>query len=360
MARAEEDNWSEAVEDLVTAGDTDAAIALLESVISNLESTDSGPELGSALCDLANLYSSKGFSLKADTLQCRASLIKLRLPPPDSGVATEIVDKEEKQSFLPAKYSTDGHLENSTISGDSSICNGASDDDWEAIADRTPEELLSSQSLPGVSKLSLEDTKVQTPKRRGRGTFAYKKHELYSDQISNKVVVGNDSTEEETVCHNLEGGEETRNSKYGTRHILVLADFPPSTRTIELENLFEDFRDHGVVIRWVNDTVALAVFRTPSIALEARNHIQCPMTVRVLDEDDTLLSSISPKDMEPPRQRPRTSARTAQRLIAHGMGLKLPSTSFGSRDLKKQENDRRSRIVTRQKLKDDAWGGEEK
>jgi hypothetical protein len=30
-------------------------------------------------------------------------------------------------------------------------------------------------------------------------------------------------------------------------------------------------------------------------ALEARNHIQCPMTVRVLDEDDTLLSSISPK-----------------------------------------------------------------
>lgn len=85
MARAEEDNWSEAVEDLVTAGDTDAAIALLESVISNLENTDSGPELGSALCDLANLYSSKGFSLKADTLQCRASLIKLRLPPPDSG-----------------------------------------------------------------------------------------------------------------------------------------------------------------------------------------------------------------------------------------------------------------------------------
>lgn len=30
-------------------------------------------------------------------------------------------------------------------------------------------------------------------------------------------------------------------------------------------------------------------------ALEARNHIQCSMTVRVLNEDDTLLSSISPK-----------------------------------------------------------------
>lgn len=82
MARAEEDNWSKAVEDLVTSGDTDAAISVLESVISNLENKglpDSGsPELASALSDLAELYSSKGFSLKADDLQSRASLIKLR------------------------------------------------------------------------------------------------------------------------------------------------------------------------------------------------------------------------------------------------------------------------------------------
>lgn len=85
--------------------------------------------------------------------------------------------------------------------------------DWEAIADRTPDELLSSQSLPGVSKFSLEDTKVQAPKQRGRGTFAYKKHELYSDQLSSKIVVDNDSLEEESECHNLEGGEETRNCK---------------------------------------------------------------------------------------------------------------------------------------------------
>ena len=54
-------------------------------------------------------------------------------------------------------------------------------------------------------------------------------------------------------------------AKYGTRHVLVLADFSPSTRTTDLERLFGDFRDRGIVIRWVNDTVALAVFRTPSI-----------------------------------------------------------------------------------------------
>jgi hypothetical protein len=54
-------------------------------------------------------------------------------------------------------------------------------------------------------------------------------------------------------------------ARYGTLHVLVLADFPPSTRTIELEKLFQDFNDRGFVIRWVNDTTALAVFQTPAV-----------------------------------------------------------------------------------------------
>lgn len=62
--------------------------------------------------------------------------------------------------------------------------------DWEAIADRAPEELLSPNCLPGVSKLSLEDSKedsnAQGTKRRGRGTFSYKKQGLYSDNQSDE------------------------------------------------------------------------------------------------------------------------------------------------------------------------------
>ena len=52
--------------------------------------------------------------------------------------------------------------------------------------------------------------------------------------------------------------------RFGTRHALVLYDFPSSTRTTDLERIFEKFGDHGVSIRWVNDSIALAVFRTPS------------------------------------------------------------------------------------------------
>ncbi|XVF19624.1 hypothetical protein REPUB_Repub11eG0126700 [Reevesia pubescens] len=246
-----------------------------------------------------------------------------------------------------------GNLEKLPLSSDDgSPPKSSSDDDWEAIADCEPNVLLSSECLPGVSNLSLEDSKVEGPKRRGRGTFSYNKSKLYSDRHSDASATKD--TETEDLCINSE--TKTVESKYGTRHVLVLMDFLPSTRTTDLEKLFEDFRDCGVVIRWVNDTTALAVFRTPAIALEASNHIRCPFTVRILDEDDMLLGSISARDLEPPRQRPQTSARTSQRLIAQGMGLKLPSSTFGSRELRSQEEARRNRIVTRQKLRDDAWG----
>jgi len=72
------ENWSEKVEDLVDAGDVESAISLLESVVQTLNPSDSTSQLplASALSDLADLYSSKGFSLKADHLQSHASVLK--------------------------------------------------------------------------------------------------------------------------------------------------------------------------------------------------------------------------------------------------------------------------------------------
>uniref|UniRef100_A0A5B6YSI6 Coiled-coil domain-containing protein R3HCC1L n=1 Tax=Davidia involucrata TaxID=16924 RepID=A0A5B6YSI6_DAVIN len=337
-------NWTESVEDLVHGGDVDKAISLLESVVSKLESfnlSHSDLQLSSALFDLSKLYNSKGFSLKADEAQSRALLIRQR--------SHQTLSLQGDLKIAKKELDEDGIVANSA-----STYNGSSDDDWEAIADRAPDELLSPECLPGVSKLSLEETKVQSPKRRGRGTFSNRKHGLYSDEQSGGSII--DDPENEDVCHSSEGDTEIRKLKYGTRHVLVLADFPPRTGTTDLEKLLENFKDHGVVIRCVNDTTALAVFRTPSIALEACNCIQCPFTVRVLDENDILLSSISTRDLEPPLQRPETSAGTAKRLIAHGMGIKLPSTTSGSRELRKQEEARRNRIVSRQNMRDDAWG----
>ncbi|KAF8108407.1 hypothetical protein N665_0109s0032 [Sinapis alba] len=53
------------------------------------------------------------------------------------------------------------------------------------------------------------------------------------------------------------------------------------------------FKDSGFFIRWVNDTTALAVFKTPSTAQEACKSVQCSFTIR---DHDSLLGSISGKE----------------------------------------------------------------
>ncbi|KAK9090544.1 hypothetical protein Sjap_023721 [Stephania japonica] len=60
-------------------------------------------------------------------------------------------------------------------------------------------------------------------------------------------------------------------------------------------------------------------------------------------------------DLEPSYPRPKTSVRTAQRLIAQGMGQKIPKSPFGSNLLRKQDEARRKRITTRQALRVEAW-----
>ncbi|XP_049411833.1 uncharacterized protein LOC125874844 isoform X1 [Solanum stenotomum] len=348
-------NWSEKVEDLVDAGEINEAISLLEELVAKLEyesqnSSNSRLRLSTALLELSKLYSTQGLSLRADQTRSKAFLIKQQQENRDVNATKESTG----DGISGSRVSQSDNKDHASLQIDTS--QNDEDDDWEAIADRAPDELLSPQHLPEVSKISLQDSKVQAPKRRGRGTFSYQKQSLYSDQQSDEPAV--DDIEDETVSGTPEGSSDTKNLNYGTRHVLVLADFPPSTKTNDLEKLLEKFKDN-VAIRWVNDTVALAVFRTPALALEASNSIHCPFTVRVLCEEDELLSSIPPRDLEPPRRRPQTSARTAQRLIAQSMGIKLPCTDFGSREYRRQEEARKNRIVSRQNLKNDAWGDDD-
>ncbi|KAJ0976631.1 hypothetical protein J5N97_012105 [Dioscorea zingiberensis] len=230
------------------------------------------------------------------------------------------------------------------------------EDDWEAIADRGEAgqaSLLSSQEAGEVSVTSDVADNAAPPRRRGRGSFLYQKSCLYSEQKD----VPSHSVDDSGADIDSDEQNQMKAKKFGTSHALVLYDFPPSTRTIDLEKLLEKFKDHGFAIRWVDDTTALAVFRTPEIASDAQSSIQFPFKVRRLIQEDTILSQISIKDLEPPHTRPKTSVRTAQRLIAQGMGMK-PSTMFGSNELRKQEEARKIRIHNRRNMKDDAWGSD--
>ncbi|KAK9122906.1 hypothetical protein Sjap_012508 [Stephania japonica] len=350
-----ESNWSAQVEDLIDKGDEEGAISLLESLISNLETPNSSPSssdllrLAAALTDLANLYSNRGFSLKADELQSRAFVIKERAQRIHISQGVSELVKNGVLLSPGASYSGVARSRDDDGDGD--------DDDWEAIADQTlNEETCSPKDDVLISKLSLAEPEVKTPKRRGRGSFLYNKSGLYSDQQHS--VADRDESDDVVDCRTAERNSENENARFGTSHVLVLADFPPSTKTTDLEKLFESFKDRGVAIRWVNDTVALAVFRNPSVSADAYNSIRFPFVARPLKEDDDLLSSISRRDLEPPYPRPKTSVRTAQRLIAQGMGQKIPKSPFGSNELRKQEEARKKRITTRQALRDEAWGAD--
>ncbi|KAL0437074.1 UNVERIFIED_CONTAM: hypothetical protein Sradi_0415300 [Sesamum radiatum] len=372
-------NWTEAVEDLLHDGEVDQAISLLESTVSNLEnelgkeelenknggksSSSTADQLSTALYDLSKLYSAKGFSLRADQhspVHSKSNTQRFLVTGYDlhllCAIAYYFFKIRPRCSFLPVeKESISDEFPEARVSQNEAATSAeqgfpqesCAEDDWEAIADRSPEELLPSQSLAGVSELSLEDSKAPVIRRRGRGTFSYNKQGLYSDNQSDEPVFYDSQSSSAADPED----QEKRNLVYGTRHVLVLSDFPLNTRTTDLEKVLEKFKD-GFVIRWVDDTTSLAVFKTPSIALEASNSIQWPFKVRILDEDDKLLRSIPPRDLEPPRQRPQTSVRTAQRLIAHGMGIKLPTT-FGSAELRRQEEARKNRIASRQNMRDE-------
>ncbi|KAL0460829.1 UNVERIFIED_CONTAM: hypothetical protein Slati_0710100 [Sesamum latifolium] len=325
-------NWTEEVEDLLHDGEVDQAISLLESIVLNLEnelekeelenknggesSSSTADQLSTALLDLSKLYSSKGLSLRADQTLSRALQVKHTkggLPVKKDSVSDEFPEARRSQNEA-ATSAEQGFPQESS-----------EEDDWEAIAHLSAEELLPSQSLPEVSELSLEDSKAPVIRRRGRGTFSYNKQGLYSDYQTDEPDFDDSQSSSVADAEDQEKGTLA----YGTRHVVVLSDFPPSTRTTDLEKL-----------------------------LRPVNSIQWPFKVRILDEDDKLLSSIPPRDLEPPRQRPQTSVRTAQRLIAHGMGIKLPTT-FGSTELRRQEEARKDRIASRQNMRDEAWGDDD-
>ncbi|XP_022973504.1 uncharacterized protein LOC111472034 isoform X2 [Cucurbita maxima] len=277
------------------------------------------------------------------------------------------------------------------------------DEDWETRTDRLPCDFVRrKREQQYLAEFRGKETKYRTTRQYGKGKFVWRKCEPCSDKLSDSSTIINDTNskdasqvlEAENAPQVLEvenapqvlKGEDTPKvleaenapkvleaentpqvleaenapqvlqgedapqvlqgehapqvlEHYGTRHVLVLADLPPSTRTIELERLLGRCMNSGVLLRWVNESVVVVVFQTPSAALEALNRIRSPFTARILDENDTLLSSISPSDLEPAKLRPKTDVRTARRLIAQGLGLRFPDfpTAFALKGLRKLE-----------------------
>lgn len=98
--------------------------------------------------------------------------------------------------------------------------------DWEAIADREPNDLLvvPSECLSELSKLSVEDKRPHGPKRRGRGTFSYRNHELYSDQLSDDLAIDEENDEHSQVNSEENAVDKHCKSQYVSQFPVFIAE----------------------------------------------------------------------------------------------------------------------------------------
>lgn len=131
--------------------------------------------------------------------------------------------------------------------------------DWEAVADRAPEELLSPQCLPGVSNLSLEDSqedlKAQRTKRRGRGTFTYKKQGLYSDNQSDEPDTDDI---QDTSVHQVEDMEK-RNCTSVAFHIWSYLSL--NLKSILVTTHHQKLRLYGILNRCKFTLISFIIFK---------------------------------------------------------------------------------------------------
>ncbi|MCO5586930.1 hypothetical protein L7F22_040874 [Adiantum nelumboides] len=236
------------------------------------------------------------------------------------------------------------------------------------------ESLLSEETI-NLKALSLAKASCDSPsqektsfKQRGRGVFTRGEMGMYIDRLTTC------STRErellDTMTEEVEQEEAVSNVQskvtFGVRHVLVVS-FSPSVTTRDLEELFKPFGSDGVAIRWVNDTTALAVFRNPETAKEALQSTRNPrFRVELLADDDTIIDLVKEQDLRPPVPRPATSSQAAHRMIMGALqrqGVKkiskesIAMTSFKSSQ--QQEAERKQRLHTRQKLRDEAWGADQ-
>ncbi|KAH8937645.1 hypothetical protein BDL97_16G039400 [Sphagnum fallax] len=370
--------WSARVEELVDQQDHDGAVNLLEEVIAKLslgENAASNLGLAAALQDLGGLYASEGLSLRADSLLSSSLVIRQRAEKQASSAAGDQHPSPEfaslgidhhsgagdgtsyQREFGPEAGATDH--DRADRDGELSTV-GAHDEeeDWEAVV---PSLLTKppafSLPLPTESSASVEKD-IPKQKQRGRGAFTYGGGGLYSDGVDRSSSLEGcevaDWNDTDGASEHWDGGAD---------HVLLISGFSPMMKTKDLENLVKPYSSQGVSIRWVDDSTALAVFSTPALARQALAGIHDPrFKVQRYSEGNAMISRSSLNDLEPPAQRPATSARVAQRMIAGALSKQGVSNNLRAKSrvnaeqARIQELERKQRLLTRHQLRDEAWG----
>jgi len=224
-----------------------------------------------------------------------------------------------------------------------------SDDKLQSLSPASPTSTSPTSSSSNSSSSTSPSNSSSIPRGRGACKFNSKslsvegekedredtgKHE-YNESHSRRSNHDNEYSDSHSRRSNYDNNEVIDDERLPS-HIVEIYNIPSTATTPDVEQFLELY--HGVVrIKWVNDTTALAIFRSPVFARNSLSSLShSVMKVRPLNESPpeikskaTSLSSSpssSSSSIPPASASPRpykTTTTVARRLIANA--LQIPS-----------------------------------
>jgi len=159
--------------------------------------------------------------------------------------------------------------------------------------------------------------------------------------------------------HNFQPKEvELDYSEYG--HLIEIYDFPSQLITRDLLVTFQDYKDKGFDIKWVDDNHAIGIFSSNFAAHSALSLNHPLIKVRPIAQAtrQTKLKAKRCVDfLQPYKERPETSAAVARNLVAGALGIRANIDKEKRNEERKKLKEAREKKRSDKKLKRDAWEG---
>ncbi|XP_019744876.1 coiled-coil domain-containing protein R3HCC1L [Hippocampus comes] len=143
-------------------------------------------------------------------------------------------------------------------------------------------------------------------------------------------------------------------------HMIEIYDIPPEFKTEDLLKLFQGYQQRGFDIKWIDDSHALGLFSSPTVAREALRSKHPLMKVRPLSKSTSETKATARSFSESPliaKERPQTSAALARRLVIGALGVKSNVTKEQREAEKRKLQEAREQKRLAAKQREDAWEG---
>uniref|UniRef100_A0A1B0AIE7 R3H domain-containing protein n=1 Tax=Glossina pallidipes TaxID=7398 RepID=A0A1B0AIE7_GLOPL len=141
-------------------------------------------------------------------------------------------------------------------------------------------------------------------------------------------------------------------------HVLEVSNFPVEFKNQDLLMVFAQYKESGFDIKWVDDTHALAVFSSSTVAAEVLTMGHPFVVLKPLTEA-TLESRLKAKkcaaSLQPYRPRPETCAALARRLVTGALGVRLKTAAAERENEKRVLREAKERKLLAAKQREETW-----